>query len=98
MKVNNFFELSMNKSEIKLLLILLIWELWRRITHQNALMVSYSTYNCKRKTSNKCRVVAQCFYLESILLKGLPCTDTAKVPTRTPNCTEIHSKLIFSCL
>ena len=28
MKVNNFFELRMNKSEIKLLFMLLIWELW----------------------------------------------------------------------
>jgi len=28
------------------------------------------------------RVVAQYFYLESILMKGLPCTDTAKVPFR----------------
>ena len=31
-------------------------------------------------------------------MKGLPCTDTAKVPIRPPNCTEIYSKLIFSCL
>ena len=29
MKVDAFFELSMHKSEIKLLLILLIWDLWR---------------------------------------------------------------------
>ena len=28
MKVNAFFELKMNESEIKLLLILPIWELW----------------------------------------------------------------------
>ena len=28
MKVKNFFEPWMNKSEIKLLFILLIWELW----------------------------------------------------------------------
>ena len=28
MKVNNFFELRMKKSEIKLLFTLLIWELW----------------------------------------------------------------------
>ena len=28
MEVKNFFELWMNKSEIKLLFILLIWELW----------------------------------------------------------------------
>ena len=34
MKVNNFFELRMNKSEMKLLFILLIWELW---------MVNYSS-------------------------------------------------------
>ena len=36
------------------------------------------------------RVDTQYFYLASILMKGLPCTDTAKVPIRTPNYTEIH--------
>ena len=30
-------------------------------------------------------------------MKGLPFTDTAKVHINPPNCTEIYSKLIFSC-
>ena len=35
------------------------------------------------------RMVAQYFYPESIPMNGLPCTDTAKVPIRTPIFTEI---------
>ena len=44
------------------------------------------------------RGVARYFYLESILKEGLPCTDTAKVPIRTPNCTEICPILMHVCV
>ena len=30
-------------------------------------------------------------------MKGLSCTDTAKVPIRSPDCTEIHPKM-FVCM
>ena len=34
------------------------------------------------------RVASRYFFLESILMKALTCTDTAKVPLNTPKCTE----------
>ena len=34
------------------------------------------------------RVASRYFFLESILMKTLTCTDTAKVPLNTPKCTE----------
>ena len=36
----------------------------------------------------KYRVASRYFFLESILMKALTCTDTAKVPLNTPKCTE----------
>ena len=41
----------------------------------------------------KGRVGTGYFFLECILMEAFACTDTAKVPMNTSNCTEIHPKM-----
>ena len=60
---------------------------WRDLPRETLETLHYQSEE-GRLTTDERRVASRYFFLESLLMKALTCTDTAKVPQNTPKCTE----------